>query len=840
MPAIRIRPQPTPRRARAAAISLALAAAFALVEVARCAAYAPWTADPPGMDALWTAGLGVPQFDGDVTVAIRFGSGILAGGDFRVAGGVAAHCIALWDGARWQPLELGLPAPPVAMVAAHDTIWAAWNDPAGSYNTAGRIVAGLGSNWGHPIEGPPIQSFVIFGGQPTALVFGSSGYEVQRWTGSVWLPLGVPGSVASSGGAVLFTDGDSLYVGGQFRNDNTATSTPVLKVWDGSTWSVRASATAGPNSGYLLAIGSDAGRLVVGGFFPEIDGVPAQNVAVRQAGAWHAMGSGLSPQVSQLTDDGAGHLLAFGANASSPTWGSWPGVAQWNGAFWQLSGNDLFPAAQGIVASGGDLFAYGRFQQNGLLELHGFAQLRQSDASPVASSGAPLGGLGGTQSAGSVNAIASFRGTTVAAGAIGVPGDTVYFDGGRGVMALNGDRWHSITDGTYFSGRVLALLPFGDRLVAGGRFDMSLDFLPTRGIAQWDGTYWWPMGDITGQVDAFAVYRGTLYAGGDFGTADGLLCSSIAKWTGSRWLSVGPVVLDTGPVAPHIFAMTVWRDRLIVAGSFSNRGPVPAHNIAAWDGANWSELAGWSGRPITALAATDSVLYAGTDSLVIVPSGHSFILFPDIPVPQERSLNVWNGTQWSELPAPLNTGVTALSATPHGLMVGSNFTGTAGELFGLARFDGSSWYMMGSGVQGPTGFDCSAQAFAMLPDGLWVGGSFSVAGGKPSSRIARFDGYAPAVPPAGSKLVNAAPSPTTGAFTLRFRTVNAGRVRVSLFDITGRQVATIHDEVHAAGAVVIPWSGQPSSGGSLRSGIYLMRIESQGESDRTARIAIVR
>jgi flagellar hook assembly protein FlgD len=65
-------------------------------------------------------------------------------------------------------------------------------------------------------------------------------------------------------------------------------------------------------------------------------------------------------------------------------------------------------------------------------------------------------------------------------------------------------------------------------------------------------------------------------------------------------------------------------------------------------------------------------------------------------------------------------------------------------------------------------------------------------------------------------------------------------VRVTLFDITGRQVATIHDQVHAAGAVVIPWSGQPSSGGSLRSGIYLMRVESPGESDRSARIAIVR
>jgi hypothetical protein len=801
---------------------------------------ARWSADPPGTDALWTSGFGVPQFDGDVTVAVRSGSGLIAGGNFRVAGGVAARCIARWDGTRWLPLGAGLPTTPADVFAAHDTVWAAWNDPSAPFDATGRIAFWDGARWSVPIEGAPMHSLVIYGGQPTAQVFGASGIEVQRWNGSVWIPLGTPGSASSSVGSPFFTDGDSLYVGGQFRNESTASSTPILKVWDGTQWAVRASATAGVNSGYLSAIGLDAGRLVVGGYFPEIDGVPALNVAVREAGAWHAMDAGLVPQVTQLTDDGAGHVLAFGPFASSTTWGSWPGVAQWNGTFWQLTGNDLFPAARGVVAAGGRLFAYGAFQQNGFIELHGFAQLGQNSAVPVASSGAPHGGLGGTQSDGSVNAITSFRGTTFVAGAIATSGDTIYYDGGRGVMSLGADGWHSITDGTYFAGRVLALQPFGDRLLAGGRFDMSLAFQVAQGIAQWDGTYWWPMGAITGEVDAFAVYRDTLYAGGDFGTADGLLCSSIAKWTGSRWLPVGPIVLDTAVVAPHVLAMTVWHDQLIVAGAFSNRGTVPAHNIAAWNGSRWSELDAWAGRPITALAATDSVLYAGTDSLVISPSHHWVFDSPVVLVPDERPLEVWNGAQWSELAAPLNTGVRALSATPQGLMVGGNFGGPTGDLIGLSRFDGANWFPIGSGVRGPIGYDASAQAFAMLPDGLWVGGSFSLAGGKPSARIARFDGYAPAVPPPGSRLVSAAPSPTTGAFTLRFRTANAGRVRVTLIDITGRQVATIHDQLHAAGAIVIPWSGQPSSGGSLRSGIYLMRIECPGESDRSARIAIVR
>jgi hypothetical protein len=506
-------------------------------------------------------------------------------------------------------------------------------------------------------------------------------------------------------------------------------------------------------------------------------------------------------------------------------------VASWDGANWILTPNDLYPSATGVVASGGQLFAFGSFQQNGLLELHGFARLGQASASTLASAGAPLGGLGAIQGSGAVNSIAFYHGSTVVAGAIGIPGDTLYYDGGRGMMGRVGTQWRSLTDGTYFSGRVLALYPFGDRLLAGGRFNMSLAFQNVGGIAQWDGTYWWPMGAVTGEVDAFALYRGTLYIGGQFGTADGRLCSSMARWTGSQWLPVGPIVLDTSATEPHIHAMTVWHDQLIVAGTFSNRGNVPARNIAAWDGAGWSELSGAPPGAIMALAATDSVLYAG-----LAPE----FVDPVAPVPQDAPLQAWDGAQWHALPTPANGGVRVLRATSSGLFVGADFAGPSGDLIGLARFDGANWYPMGSSVMGPLGWDCSAQAVELLPDGLWVGGSFSLAGGMPSSRIARFAGLAPAVPAQGSRLVNAAPSPTTGAFTLRFRIANSGRVRVRMFDITGREVATLHDATHSSGPVVIPWDGQVSTGESLRSGIYFMRIESPGESDRNSRIAIVR
>ena len=824
----------SPTRVRWIAIrrsAAALLAAFFLGTPPTAAAATILQPDPAANDALWSNGFGVPQFDGAVSCATRYHGGLVAGGEFMVAGGVPASHVAFWDGTRWSPLGDGVPQIPVSVAASGDTAWTAWNErSAAPSGWTGSIGAWHGGQWETTTDLPYILSMVLLHGRPVLLELDSSGYQVQTMGPGGWITLGAPGDIASSYGAALFADGDSLYFGGQFRNQNTASSTPVLEVWDGSAWSVRASVTNGPNSGYVLCVGSDAGRLMIGGLMGEVNGVPVENIAYRSGGAWHAMGSGLTPQVTQITDDGAGHPVAFGAYASSPTWGSTPAASVWNGSEWTLASNDLYPWAVGVVGHAGQLYAFGSFQQDGWRELHGFARLDASVARPVPSAGAGDGGLGGTVGGSAVNALASFGGAMVAAGSIIATGDTLIYDGGRGVMRLDGGTWRSITDGTYFGGRVLALHPYGDRLLAGGRFYMSLGFQAVNAIAQWDGTYWRPMGTVDDEVDAFAEYHGALYMGGRFGLADGRLCSGLATRHGSTWLPVGPIVVDTMTTA--VLAMTVFQDRLIVAGRFEARSGTPAHNIAAWNGSSWSALPGGPTGTITALAATDSVLYVGVGPDPVDPVA---TLLEDLPI------YAWNGSWWRTVDAPLNSGVRAMLATPAGLFVGADFQESgAGDPVGLARFDGTSWYGVASGVRGPAGWDCSVQALALLPDGLWVGGSFSTAGGKAASRVARYEGLAAAIPPPGSRVVSAAPSPTTSAFTLRFRIVNSGRVRVRLYDITGREVATVHDADHVAGAVVIPWDVNLVAGGTVRSGVYLLRIESPGEASRSSRIVIVR
>ncbi|QYU66619.1 hypothetical protein J4558_16775 [Leptolyngbya sp. 15MV] len=85
--------------------------------------------------------------------------------------------------------------------------------------------------------------------------------------------------------------------------------------------------------------------------------------------------------------------------------------------------------------------------------------------------------------------------------------------------------------------------------------------------------------------------------------------------------------------------------------------------------------------------------------------------------------------------------VFALAVLPSGdLVAGGNFA-TAGDVSAsnIARWNGSSWSALGSGVTG--GGQPFVSALAVLPSGdLVAGGSFTTAGGASASRIARWNG----------------------------------------------------------------------------------------------------
>ena len=78
----------------------------------------------------------------------------------------------------------------------------------------------------------------------------------------------------------------------------------------------------------------------------------------------------------------------------------------------------------------------------------------------------------------------------------------------------------------------------------------------------------------------------------------------------------------------------------------------------------------------------------------------------------------------------------------------------------------------------------------------------------------------------------AQPNPFNPTTCVSFVNPAAGRVRLSICDVSGRLVRVLADGERPAGVVSIEWDGRDSSGRALASGIYFARLEGQtGERD---------
>jgi hypothetical protein len=184
-----------------------------------------------------------------------------------------------------------------------------------------------------------------------------------------------------------------------------------------------------------------------------------------------------------------------------------------------------------------------------------------------------------------------------------------------------------------------------------------------------------------------------LFVAGGFGNVDGLPATGFAKWNGTQWSGLQ----GTSGV---IWSLAVFDDgtgpALFAGGDFTNVGPYASYYVAKWNG-SWfpGYMVGGTNPEVRALGVFDdgtgsgSSLYLGTSSAV---SG-------GVPI---NGIGRWTPTQW--------------------LPVGGGVGGTPRRVYALTAFDDES---------GPA---------------LYVGGTFTEAGGLPANRIAVWRGCA-AEPP---------------------------------------------------------------------------------------------
>ena len=183
---------------------------------------------------------------------------------------------------------------------------------------------------------------------------------------------------------------------------------------------------------------------------------------------------------------------------------------------------------------------------------------------------------------------------------------------------------------------------------------------------------------------------------------------------------------------------------LYVGGFFEAAGGVVARSIAKWDGTSWTPLGSGLSGIVYDLAVFDD---GGGPAL------HACGTFVSAGGVTVNRIAKWNGSAWSAL----GTGLTTPASSPAAfamavfddgagpdLYVGGTFTRAGGLTTNrIARWTGSAWQSFGSGVSG--GSSPQVRALTVFDDGsgaaLYVGGLFTTAGASTTvNHIAKWNG----------------------------------------------------------------------------------------------------
>jgi hypothetical protein len=263
---------------------------------------------------------------------------------------------------------------------------------------------------------------------------------------------------------------------------------------------------------------------------------------------------------------------------------------------------------------------------------------------------------------------------------------------------------------------VNAMTVWNNKLVVGGAF-ASAGGNNTDNIATWDGSNWSTLSvglnrlsnqdvgscfSLAGGITALSVYQGNLIAAGEIYSSGVNTFVCVAKWNGNNWGGiVNKLTLSEqgNSAAPCIRAMTIYNNKLIVAGLFDSINNIKAKNIAQWNGVNWSpvgnnvidQVVNISYKGVFALEVYNNELYVGGNFTSTLSSQTT------------NNIVKWNGTNWSSLANGISNcfpssgnpckygSVNCLKVYNSELYIGNCNSG-------ISKWNGTTWLTVGGGI----------------------------------------------------------------------------------------------------------------------------------------------
>ncbi|MCF7823400.1 MAG: T9SS type A sorting domain-containing protein, partial [Candidatus Marinimicrobia bacterium] len=93
--------------------------------------------------------------------------------------------------------------------------------------------------------------------------------------------------------------------------------------------------------------------------------------------------------------------------------------------------------------------------------------------------------------------------------------------------------------------------------------------------------------------------------------------------------------------------------------------------------------------------------------------------------------------------------------------------------------------------------------------------------------------------PGSMRLNDAYPNPFNPLVNLGFRLEEAAEISLSIYDVQGREIATIVEGYYYSGNYSFQWDGSSSQGEVMASGVYLVRLTS-ANNNQIQRVTLLR
>jgi hypothetical protein len=592
-----------------------------------------------------------------------------------------------------------------------------------------------GTRWNYlpGLEGTlAIFDFAFFKGEMyVAGVFSRAGTNrapgLARWNGSRWSDVGG----FAGGVSCAVSDGTKLYVGGTFTNAGNVITTNIA-CWDGSQWSAMADGL-----GAAASVGSEVnvlhfheGVLYAGGAFTNSGATSIRRLARWDGSNWVEVGGGTDALVSALASQGTalyvgGSFIFAGGTLANR-------VARWDGANWSALGSGMNNSVAALGVVNNLVYAGGSFTNAGGVRAIRFAVWN----------GASWAATGASGMNDVVNRI-KVSGTNVYVGGLFTQADDIVVNH---LGVWNGSDWSGLGRAGRVNGvggivtAVRAIKSSGNNVYVGGLFT-GVGKIRANRIARFDGTNWYPLGSgIRGTnlsfssgttVNSIAVDGNLVYAGGIFTNAGGVSANNIARWNGTTWSALG------NGIPGSVSAIAVRGADVFVGGTFTMSTPSgTAFNIARWDGATWWSLPGLFSGTIGNFFVNDIAIQG--NNIVV---GGSFTAANFSPNSQSTNIALHNGIEWLPMAGGVNSNVNAVVVLGGDVYAGGRFT-RAGSVAAsrIARWNGSSWSPLATGILGSGNF--SVSGLAEIAGNIYASGNFTNAGGVVVNRVAKWDGGA--------------------------------------------------------------------------------------------------